>query len=179
MRYLLLAFIVRIGLNVPAMAQQPQVTADTVATRYQLPGADCALFPANASLPFSVDESNPLTRRFTPTHQQVAATEKALGMVNLATVNPNPEAVYYAKYPALIKAHLAKYRRQYFGFYSLKHHPCLYINLFDEQVVELPGTVPYWLRSIVVTYDGGAAFWSIYYDLTTRKFYKFHHNSEG
>lgn len=161
------------------MAQHLRVAADTIATPYQLPNADCALFPAAAALPGYVDAHTPRIGRFMPTGKQVAITEKALVKVEISAVNLLPEADYYAKYPALIKAHLAKYRRQYVGFYNPEHHPCLYINLFDEQVEEVPGAVPHWLRYIIVTYDSGPAYWSIYYDLTTRKFYNFQHAVEG
>lgn len=163
----------------PGAAPSPRSAADTVAQHYQLPGADCALFPAAAALPADVAARTPHTGRFTPTRQQVAAVEQALRGVALGKVNAQPESSYYAHYPALIEKQLGAYQRQYFGFYNPQGHPCLFLNFFIEHLDEPVGQVPRWLRAPVRAYDGGAAFWSIYYDLTTRAFYRFQHNSEG
>lgn len=163
----------------PGAVLPPRSVADTVAQRYQLPGADCALFPAAAALPADVAARTPHTGRFTPTRQQVAAVEKDLRGVALGKVNAQLESSYYAHYPALIEKQLGMYQRQYFGFYNPQGHPCLFLNFFIERLDEPAGRVPRWLREPVRAYDGGAAFWSIYYDLITRAFYRFQHNSEG
>jgi hypothetical protein len=179
MRTALLAVIVSI-VPLAAIAQVASTPKDTVATRVQLPGADCALFPAGASFARYLEDDSLVTKRFTPTRHQVAAAEKALLTVRLQEAYERPVSSYYAQYPAIIKQNLAKYQRQYYGFYNKKNQPCLYINLFYEPYVERSSKpVPYWLRALIYTHDGGPAYWHIYYNLGTRTFYNFSHNSEG
>lgn len=161
-----------------AVAQQVSIV-DTIAARYQLPSADCAAFPATARLPWFLDDSILHATRFTPSKHQIVRTEKALLKVDLAHINNQLASSYYVKYSAIITQQLPLYQRQYFGYYNSQGHPCLYINLFILQLEEPPGYVPYWLRTIVKMHDGGASFWSIFYDLKTRRFYNFSHNSEG
>jgi hypothetical protein len=163
----------------PAAAQTPASPGDTIAFHYQLPAADCALFPAAASLPAHIVATTTSTGRFTPTRPQVVQAERALRKVSLAQVNPHPETPYYAAYPASLQKQLGVYRRQYYGFYNAQHHACLYINFFIESREEPPGQVPHWLRAPVFFYDGGPALWCIYYDLTLHQFYDFQHSSEG
>jgi len=177
--YLVAVWTLNELINPPVAAQPHSATKDTIAVHYQLPAADCALFPAAASLPTHIQETTPCTGRFTPTRPHVVRAERALRKVSLEQVNPEPEASYYAGYPALIKKQLGTYQRQYYGFYNSQHHPCLYINFFLEKVEEPPGQVPRWLRAPIFFYDGGPALWSIYYDVTLRQFYGFRHNSEG
>ena len=99
--------------------------------------------------------------------------------VALDRVNAKPENPYYAAYPGRIQAHLAEYQRQYYGFLTPQGHRCLFINLFYEPREEAAGQVSFWLRGVGKMYDGGEAFWSIYYDLTTLTFFDFDHNNEG
>ncbi|RFP64380.1 hypothetical protein D0N36_14420 [Hymenobacter lapidiphilus] len=163
----------------PVAAQQRRPVVDTIAVHFPLPGADCALFPAKAALP-PWNPTAPLpTKRFTPSRGQVRAVEKALQGLSLERVNERPETGYYAGYAALIKQHLPDYQRQYFGFYSPQGHRCFFINFFVERLDEPAGYVPRWLRTPMITHDGGSAYWSIFYDLTTRTFYQFEHNVEG
>lgn len=164
-----------------AQAQPSAAPPDTVATRYQLPGADCALFPAAAAFPeHKLGDIYELGMpRFTPTQEQVYATEQSLQSVNLYQVSYRYEFTdYYDKYPAIIKKNLANYKRQYYGFYNAAHHACLFINFFTEYKEEIHPPL-YWLHYPVRVYDGGWAFWSIYYDLTDQKFFLYEHNSEG
>lgn len=177
---LLLTVLLLFGLpRAPLQAQNGPSAPDTVAVRYTLPGADCALFPATAAWPFWLDDQTPRIGRFTPSRRQVRRTEKALRQVALDRVNAEPETSYYAAYPARIHAQLAVYQRQYYGFINPQGHHCLFINLFNEPREEAPGRVPFWLQGAIRAFDGGEAFWSIYYDLNTRTFFKFGHGSEG
>ncbi|RZK99044.1 MAG: hypothetical protein EOO62_25370 [Hymenobacter sp.] len=163
----------------PASAQVASVLKDTIATRVQLPGADCALFPAAANLGSWFGKDFTQLLRFTPTRAQAAEAEQALPRVHLAKLYQYPVTDYYARYPAIIKQHLSKYQRQYFGFYKAQHQTCLFINFFIEEVEYAPGTLPSWLTHPVQVADGGAGFWHIYYNLTTHKFYNFSHGMEG
>jgi len=178
-RFLLAALLLFGLLRPPLRAQKAPSLPDTVAVRYSRPGVDCALFPAAATFPNWQDALTPRIGRYTPPRHAVRVVERALRRVALDHVNGPPKTSYYAGYPRLIHARLAEYRRQYYGFVSPEGHRCLFINLFIEQREEVPGYVPFWLRSPVMVYDGGAAFWSIYYDLTTHNFYNFSHNLEG
>jgi hypothetical protein len=151
----------------------------TIATRYQLLEADCALFPAAASFTPNGEETVPNTGRFTPTRQQVAMAEKALPTVRLQDIYAAPPLSYYANYPTVIKENLKQYQRQYYGFYNTQHQPCLFINFFIEHYEEVPGQPAIWLRRRIRVYDGGAAFWRVYYNVTTHTLYNFSHNLEG
>jgi hypothetical protein len=181
MRLLLLCLLASGAVALPVAAQVGPAPTDTVATRYQLPGADCALFPAAATFPSNKvgDIFQAGMRRFTPTQAQVAATERALQAVDLYQVSYRYESTnYYDKYPAIIKKHLALYKRQYYGFYDAARNPCLFINFFMETPEEIHEPM-YWLRSAVRVYDGGWGFWSVYYNLTTKKFLLYEHGTEG
>ena len=164
--------------TLPAMAQQV-AKVDTVATRYKLPEADCACFPATAKLPIFLNDSIRQAKRFTPSKQQIISTEKALAKIDLARVNKQPDSGHYTNYSSIITKQLSTYQRQYFGFYNSQGHPCLYINFFILNLEEPVNYIPFWLKKPVIMYDGGAAFWSIFFDLKTHRFYDFHHNSEG
>lgn len=177
-RLLILLIFIKCVTTFPVVAQQI-TKVDTVATRYILPKADCACFPATAKLPLFLNDSIRQTKRFTPSKQQIITTEKALIEIDLARVNKQPENSYYANYPAIITEQLSTYQRQYFGFYNSQGHPCLYINFFILHLEEPADYTPFWLTTPVRVYDGGAAFWSIFFDLETHKFYGFRHNSEG
>ena len=181
MRFLLLSLLVGHLLALPTAAQTLPAPKDTVATRYQLPGADCALFPAAAAFPENKlgDIYELGMQRFTPTQEQVYATEQLLKAIRLDQVSYRYEFTdYYDNYPAIIKKNLANYKRQYYGFYNAAHHACLFINFFTEYKEEIHPPL-YWLHHPVRVYDGGWAFWSIYYDLTDKKFFLYEHNSEG
>lgn len=163
-----------------ATTQQMTVTVtDTVATAYQVFNAKCALFPAGASMDIMHD-SIANTGRFMPTLQQVTVVEKALPKVDLRRLYEYPApANYYAHYPALIKKRFKQFYRQYYGFYNAQHQSCLFINLFIYTNEDAPSRVPYWLRTRVYVYDGGSAYWRIYYNIATGQFYNFSHNGEG
>lgn len=148
------------------------------AYRCQLPKADCALFPEASELPHDKDGVIPHTGRFTPTCEQAAKVEQALLTVRLENIAERQQE-YYPRYPVLIKKNLARYHRQYFGFYNVRNQPCLYLSFFWENVQENLGFIPRWRREVIQVEDGGAGFWSVYYNLSTRKFYKFRHNEEG
>ncbi|MGI4875770.1 MAG: hypothetical protein ACRYFX_31825 [Janthinobacterium lividum] len=182
MRFLLLALLASGGLPT-AFAQPATTPADTVATRLQLPKADCALFPAAATIPSSdVFESDykPGMERFAPTAEQVTQAEAALPAVQFDRVSARPEPTdNYDDYPVIIKKHLADYQRQYYGFIDKHKHPCLFINFFIEKHDDVPGQPPYWLNHAVRLQDGGWEYWSIYYDLNAHKFFHFEHSQEG
>jgi len=154
--------------------------ADTVAIRQQVLGADCGLFPAAAGLP--TDEEGQVTAhcgRFTPTLPQVVPVELALRTLPLHRVPVVAGHHIIPSYPLLIHQNLPRYKRQYFGFYDLRHQPCLYVHFFAASVDEHPGYTPRWLREVIQVEDGGAGYWSVKYNLTTHQFYDFEHNSEG
>ena len=160
--------------------QQSPARADTVAVRHRVLGADCGLFPAAARLPTDEQGLAPPNRgRFTPTLPQVASVELSLRTLPLHRVPTVPGFRVTPRYPLLIHQNLPRYKRQYFGFYNLQRQPCLYLNLFAEHIDEYPGYTPRWLREIIQVEDGGAGYWSIKYNLTTRQFYEFAHNYEG
>ena len=167
----------------PAAAQTLPAPKDTVATRYQLPGADCALFPAAAKMTYRIGEDLMVTERFRPTHRQVRKVEQALPEVELAKfISQLPPSMqqYYVEYPGIIKTNLSKYQRQYYGFYNVQHQPCLYLNFFYEPDVERSSQpIPYWLRAPIEMNDGGPAYWHIFYNLSTHQFYNFSHALEG
>jgi hypothetical protein len=179
MRALLCGLVLCCTTSKTLVAQNRPVPADTVAAHIQLPGADCGLFPAAARLPNFLDYYVTRTGRFTPTLPQAIEVEQALPTAQLQKLYEHPITSYYAAYPVIIKQHLPEYQRQYYGFYNELHQPCLFINFFIEHIESTPNTVPNWLCYYIHTHDGGAAFWSIYYNLTTHKFYRFSHNLEG
>jgi hypothetical protein len=170
-----------------ALAAQVQpATTDTIATRYQLPGADCALFPVAARLPDWIPEKRLAQRcRFMPTAPQVTTTEKALATVQLLGVNPGTKTSQDSTYARNITRRLGQYQRQYFGFYNERKQPCVFINFLSEYPFtpeeaglrpQPPGYVPYWQRRYIFIGDGGDDQWSIYYNLTTGSFYRYWHN---
>lgn len=155
--------------------------ASTEAVRYQVLGADCGLFSPVARIPPD-DEGNALFHqgRFTPTLEQAARIELALRTLPLDRVPVPAGRRIPRSYPLLIHQNLPHYKRQYFGFYNRQRQPCLYINFFPEHFVEEhPGYTPRWLRETISVDDGGAAFWSIQYNLVTHQFYAFAPNAEG
>ncbi|TGE29252.1 hypothetical protein [Hymenobacter metallicola] len=160
-------------------AQSLSAPNDTIATQYSLPQANCASFPA-AAVPRMFDEELlKNVKRFTPSKTQITKTEKALQQVDFGRINAKPQKSYYAEYITIIKQHLPKYKRQYYGYYNAEGHACLFINLFIENREEAPNRVPSWLTDFRWAYDGGTAYWSVYYDLKAQKFYQFGHNGEG
>jgi hypothetical protein len=172
----LLSILLLLGLLLQRAAAQQLVPTDTVATRYQLPGADCALFPAGANMNGMFIHPKH-AQRFTPTKEQVVAIEKDLlpaQMRFLAANQPTNATVYEHKCRLRISKTLVKYRRQYVGFYNERQQPCLYINCFPINKL-----FPSWLRQLVEVEDGGASFWHIYFNLTTKQFFSFSHNSSA
>ena len=182
MRYLFSLLLATSFLTHSAAAQVVSAPKDTIATRVQLPGADCALFPAAAKMEHQMEEEMPNTGRFMPTRQQVVAVEHLLPSVTLEKVydpKAGPAGGYYANYPLTIKQSLPKYQRQYYGFYNSAHQPCLFINFFIESYEDVTGRPAVWLYRRIFFFDGGATLWRIYYNLATHKFYNFSHNMEG
>lgn len=169
-----------------AQAQASAAPKDTVATRYQLPGADCALFPAAARLPDWLPEKRLASHRFTPAAPQVAAAETALAMLQLLHVSQGPKTSQDSTYARNITRRLRQYRRQYFGFYNRRKQPCVFINFVGGDIAfngeeaglrpKLPGYPPQWLREYLFIGDGGDNHWSICYNLTTGRFYRYWHN---
>ena len=168
-----------------AQAQSSAAPPDTVATRYQPPGDDCALFPA-ARLPAWLPEQKlPPRCRFTPAATQVGATEKALLAVPLLRINPGPKLRQDSAYARAIAQPLGHYHRQYFGFYNRRKQPCVFVNFISDFAFTAeeaglrptpPGYVPQWLRQYLFIGDGGPNQWSVYYNLATGKFYHYWHN---
>ena len=180
MRFLFLLLLAG-GVGQSALAQA--APADTVATRVQVLGVDCALFPARATFPRSDtedDEYKPGMKRFTPTTEQVTATEQALLGVQLdrvkGRIEPND---YYDAYPRIIKKHLKEFQRQYYGFYNQQQHACVFVNFFlEKREVGAPES-SVWLTQPITLMDGGWQYWSVYYDLTAHKFFHYAHAEQG
>ena len=155
--------------------------AQVAATRYQRPGADCALFPAGKFIYDITGEDgivgDSITGRFTPTKQQVDSIENLL-LVLLRNMATSPrfrgKERYYKKYLRPLPKSLKRYRRQYFGFYNGRHQPCLYINFFTPNV-----TYVNWLLRTVIVSDGGFMeddspnLWQVSFNLTTQQLYNF------
>ena len=174
MRILLLGLLAGSSLSFSVAAQVPSypVPAFMLAQRYQLPAADCALFPAAAAANPAIGSLG----RFTPVAQQVDSAEHALALVTLAhTDSPSsaPEPANYAAYHATMKQGLAHYRRQYFGFYNGANHPSLHITFLREA-----DAGAFWLQHYVIVYDAGPDYWTICYDLTAKVFYNFEHGGQ-
>lgn len=185
MHKLLWILVGLLGLPCCAAAQGQPSPADTIATRLQLPQADCALFPAGARLPAWLQVTRRQASRFTPAATQAQAAEQALQHLNLLAVNPGSKTSQDSVYAQKISQRLGQYHRQYFGFYNSRKQPCLFINLvadfpFTPEEAGLrptpPGYVPYWLQQYLYLGDGGDDHWSIYYNLATKKFYRYWHN---
>ena len=174
MRSFFLVLLLSYFFLAPANAQTRPATKDTIATRYQLPGADCALFPAAANMSGMFMHPK-YAQRFTPTKEQVLVIGKDLlpaQMRYLAANQPPNATMYEHEYRVRISKTLTKYRRQYVGFYNEQQQNCLYINCFPRNEL-----YPKWLQQLVKVEDGGASFWHIYFNLATKQFFDFSHNS--
>ena len=157
---------------------------DTVATRAQILGADCALFPATARWPTWV--AYILHRqRFTPTTTQAQVAEQALAGTQLLTINPGRKNWRDSTYARQISQRLSQYHRQYLGFYNEQRQPCLFVNLlldtaFDGIDVGMqprpPSHVSHWLRAPQQAADGSWGFWMVCYNLTTHQFFDYWHD---
>ena len=155
-----------------------------IATRYQRPGANCALFPAVAEFYPPIEGMTEPTKRFTPTTLQVDEVEDTLPSIKLETLLfDNRPHKYGVEHELEINRRLAQYRRQYYGFYNDEQHPCLFVNFFyfrldkdKEFATKYPTKTPSWLKYHVLANDGGVLFWFVFYDLTTKRFYNFDHN---
>jgi len=139
--------------------------AQVAGTRYQRPGADCALFPAAAQLDtLGLHGATVEPYRFTPTRHQVEMAEQQLEAEGISAIR-QPLTPADSANLAYIQAHLPVYKRQYFGFYNAQHQPCLFIQLFES---DHPGD---WLHHWLLILDGGPSVWEVYYNLDTRRFY--------
>jgi hypothetical protein len=161
----LLAFLVFSLLQQPAVAQDALTLQDLMATRVQLPRADCALFPAAAQLDtLGLHKAAVEPSRFTPTRQQVEMVEQQLEAAGISAIR-QPLTPPDSANLAYIQAHLPVYKRQYFGFYNAQHQPCLFIQLFEGD------NLGDWLHHWLLILDGGPSVWEVYYNLDTRRFY--------
>jgi hypothetical protein len=172
MRLLLLSLLACSALALPVAAQTQLTMNDLMAVPVKVRGADCALFPAAAlfdTLDLRVSQVNPF--RFTPTRQQVEATENQLAVGGIRAIR-TPLSPPDSANLAYIQTHLPDYKRQYFGFYNEKHQACIFIQLFE-------GGRPDWLYHHLVFLDGGASIWEVCYNLDTQQFYFFGYHSEA
>jgi hypothetical protein len=169
MRLLLLSLLAGSALALPVAAQVHRypVPAFMQPQHYQLPKADCAIFPAAAALDVAALGS---PGRFTPTTQQVDSVEYALATVDLNRVNAEPELPGYEAYPQLIKKKLPQYRRQYFGFYNSLNHSCLHITFIKADLADA-----FWLQWREKVFDAGPDYWTVCYDASAKVFYTFEH----
>lgn len=169
MRLLLLSLLASSALALPAAAQVHRypVPAFMEAQHYQLPKADCAIFPAAAALDDAVLCS---PGRFTPTTQQVDSVESALATVDLSRINSEPESPGYETYPQSIKKQLPQYKRQYFGFYNSLNHACLHITFIKAYLVDA-----FWLQWHEKVFDAGPDYWTVCYDASANVFFGFRH----
>jgi hypothetical protein len=160
-------------LSLEVQAQKPYFPA----TRLLLPGAECALFPATATLPDAPEFDEALTARFAPIWPQVIEAEQTLSTALSHSLTTAQPARYISQRQAIVRAYLPAYRRQYFGFYNAQHQACLFINAFYNQYTN--PLDPSWLHYCISVDDGGVGFWRIYYNLATHRFYKFSSNEDG
>lgn len=127
MRRFLLALLLINLFQQPAAAQAAPAPKVPLATRVQVRGAECALFPARAVSYYNVQAT------FMPTSAQAAEAEKALATPQLSTIDPHAKN-WYKKQPdpayTAISPHLPLYRQQFYGFLNAKRQPCLFINAF-------------------------------------------------
>jgi hypothetical protein len=173
MHFLLIALLLGSTFWTTASAQTRPAAQGTIATRVQLPGADCALFPATTSL-VGVSLYPTPTQRFAPTKAQILSVESSLLATHMHYLIKNPSVAataYGAKCISQIYKNLAKSRRQYVGFYNEQQQPCLFINCFPQARNDLN-----WLYQLVEVEDGGANYWRICFNLTTRQFFDFSFN---
>lgn len=172
MRPYLLALVIS-SLFVQRLAAQQPLPTKAIATRYQLPGADCALFPAAMSSWDGTTQPKP-TGSFTPTKQQVVLAESLLAS-HLHFLADTFSTIGYGYGCKEVLKNLPNYRRQYFGFYNSQHEPCLGINSFvANKFFEF-----LWLQQPIDVEDGGTDFWHIYFNLSTQRFFSFNYNSQG
>jgi hypothetical protein len=139
--------------------------------RVQVRGADCALFPAAAELPFHQNALVALPlKRFTPTVQQVATAEQ-----KLATLFPSAYAANtYCAEP--LKQSAPAYKRQYYGFYNAKNQPCFYIRFFFSTPADYSTNMATWLQKPVkASAKPGSDAWDMSYNLSAGEFYDFMH----
>lgn len=137
-----------------------------------MPEADCAIFPAAAAVDVPLD--SPLPGRFTPTVPQIDSAERALATVALGRINAAAQPAGYAHYPDLIRKQMSQYKRQYFGYYNLMNHPCLYISF-----AIVPPAETTWLATSYRVFDAGPDYWTVRYNLVTGTFYAFEHGGVG
>lgn len=166
-----------------AHAAAAQVAA---ATRYQRPGADCALFPAGNFIYDTTGKNSivgdSVTGRFTPTKQQVDSVENLLPTVLQAMVSSSGfrgKERYYKKHIRPLPTSLKNYRRQYFGFYNSRHQSCLYVNFFNPDSPYIKAFSFDWLLKRVLITDAGFMLddspnlWQVSFNLTTQQLYNF------
>jgi len=173
MRYLLLGLLF-FSLSIQAATAQIHnypPPAFMLPRHYQSPRADCAIFPAAAAVDAPLD--SPSLGRFTPTSQQIDSAEQALATVELSRINAEAEPAGYSDYPRLIKKQLPQYKRQYFGYYNLMNHPCLYIVFAIVQPTDTS-----WLKASYRVFDAGPDYWTVRYNLATKTFYAFEHSGQ-
>lgn len=181
----ILLFSLLSSILTPAAAQVVPALREPVATRIQLPGADCALFPATAELPICFYTDVTTLERFTPTPQQIALVEKAFLPIRIKQLAITPSAALVdsdREAEVFIYNNLKKYYRQYYGFYNSLHQPCLYVNCFIGDEVADGNSydiAPYWLRRPVSMLYGGANYWSITFNVATQELYNFRYNSSS
>jgi hypothetical protein len=169
MRLLLLSLLACSALALPVAAQAQLMMNDLLAVPVKVRGADCALFPAAASMRPYV-QNNLVKGRFTPTSQQVSDAEHLLPVLK-SNYLQSDSSVNYANLN-YVQGHLPKYKRQYFGFYNKQRQPCLFINFLGYAHSQ-------WLNRLTYVDDGGNLFWRIRYNLTTHQFYSFSQNGWG
>jgi hypothetical protein len=173
MRFSLLVLLMSGFFAQPVAAQVALTLKDMMATRVQLPRADCALFPAVARLDTpGLHEAVIKPCRFTPTRHQVEMTEERLYAGGISAIR-SPLTPLDSANLAYIQTHLPTYKRQYFGFYNVQHQPCLFIQLFES---DYPSD---WLYHQLLILDGGPSVWEVYYNLDTRQFYGLGYHSQG
>lgn len=153
----LLAFLV--------MVVDVECGAQHIAKHYKTSKFDSAIFPAN-----SLDMIPGI--RFTPTNAEIDTAESALAK-DIKTLN-TPMINQYRT--PIIHKKIGKYRRQYFGYLDQSGHKILLINCFYDKKYN---DHVYWLDSKVTVLDGGSYYWSIHFDMNTKKFFEFYVNGAG
>jgi hypothetical protein len=119
------------------------------------------------------------------------------GIVDYFVPTQNEIAALEARLPAALEAQrqrtgppVADYYRQYIGIIRSGERRAVYVNAFprshlkrlNDLLPRLPGAMNTdadsvaWRRDPILVCDGGRAYWSVEFDLSTAAFYRFEHN---
>jgi len=125
----------------------------------------------NARYPTSENDTVKNNKWYTPSISEIELSENVLRS-QIKDIDKT------AKYPSgnYIFIHLNKYRRQYVGYTNKNGEKVIYMNCFpvDEKFADGKSklanpelNIPRWYNDMIMTFDGGIAFWQVKINLTT------------